>query len=66
LKPPLYTNVAARLECPLWRKIEVPHPASSAVFAIETPVCTPKSVQIVISEVPKDAWARAGKLKSGG
>lgn len=31
---------------------------------VETLVCPPESVEIVITEVSKDAWATAGKLKS--
>lgn len=30
----------------------------------ETLVCPPESVEIIITEVAKDAWATAGKLKS--
>ncbi|QEN87194.1 4-oxalocrotonate tautomerase [Labrys sp. KNU-23] len=33
---------------------------------VETLVCPPESVEIIITEVPKDAWAVAGKLKSDG
>ncbi len=32
--------------------------------AVETLVCPPESVTIVITEVTKDAWATAGKLLS--
>ena len=32
--------------------------------AVETLVCPPEAVNIVITEVPRDAWARAGKLLS--
>ncbi|MGN6655785.1 MAG: 4-oxalocrotonate tautomerase [Rhodanobacter sp.] len=28
----------------------------------ETLACAPESVDILISEVPRDAWAKAGKL----
>jgi 4-oxalocrotonate tautomerase len=28
----------------------------------ETLACPPESVDILISEVPRDAWAKAGKL----
>jgi len=31
---------------------------------VETLVCPPESVEIIITEVAKDAWATAGKLKS--
>jgi 4-oxalocrotonate tautomerase len=31
---------------------------------VETLVCPPESVEILITEVAKDAWATAGKLKS--
>ncbi|MFT4183161.1 MAG: 4-oxalocrotonate tautomerase [Rhizobium sp.] len=31
---------------------------------VETLVCPPESVEIVITEVSKEAWATAGKLKS--
>ncbi|WP_448951716.1 4-oxalocrotonate tautomerase [Labrys neptuniae] len=31
---------------------------------VETLVCPPESVEIIITEVPKEAWAVAGKLKS--
>jgi 4-oxalocrotonate tautomerase len=31
---------------------------------VETLVCPPQTVEIVITEIPKDAWATAGKLKS--
>ena len=30
--------------------------------AAETLACPPESVDILISEVPRDAWAKAGKL----
>lgn len=33
---------------------------------VETLVCPPESVEIIITEVAKDAWAVAGKLKSDG
>jgi 4-oxalocrotonate tautomerase len=29
---------------------------------VETLACPPESVDILISEVPRDAWAKAGKL----
>lgn len=31
---------------------------------VETLVCPPESVEIVITEISKDSWATAGKLKS--
>jgi 4-oxalocrotonate tautomerase len=31
---------------------------------VDTLVCPPESVEIIITEVTKDAWATAGKLKS--
>lgn len=31
---------------------------------VETLVCPPESVEIVITEISKDSWAMAGKLKS--
>jgi len=31
---------------------------------VETLVCPPESVDIVISEVPRDAWAKGGVLVS--
>lgn len=31
---------------------------------VETIGCPPEAVEIVFTEVPKDAWASAGKLKS--
>ena len=34
--------------------------------AVETLVCPPESVEIVMIEIPKDAWATSGKLKSDG
>lgn len=30
--------------------------------AVETLACPPESVDIVISEVPRENWAKAGKL----
>ena len=33
-------------------------------IAVETLVCPPESVEIVITEVPTEAWAVGGKLKS--
>ena len=33
---------------------------------VETLVCPPETVEIVITEVARDAWATAGKLKSDG
>jgi 4-oxalocrotonate tautomerase len=35
-------------------------------IAAETLVCPPESVEILITEIPKDAWATAGTLKSDG
>ncbi|MFS8050997.1 4-oxalocrotonate tautomerase [Rhizobium sp. BR 314] len=32
--------------------------------AVETLACPPESVEIIITEISKDAWATAGKLKS--
>ncbi|WP_049623813.1 4-oxalocrotonate tautomerase [Frateuria defendens] len=32
----------------------------------ETLACPPESVEIVIREVPKDAWASGGTLRSDG
>lgn len=32
--------------------------------AVETLVCPPESVEIVITEISKESWAKAGKLKS--
>jgi 4-oxalocrotonate tautomerase len=32
--------------------------------AVETLACAPEAVNIVITEVPRDAWARGGKLLS--
>lgn len=34
--------------------------------AAETLTCPPESVDIVLTEVPRDAWAKAGKLLSDG
>ena len=31
---------------------------------VETLVCPPESVDVVITEVPRDHWAKAGKLMS--
>lgn len=31
---------------------------------VETLVCPPESVEIIINEISKDSWATAGKLKS--
>ena len=31
---------------------------------VETLVCPPESVEIIITEISKDSWATAGKLKS--
>ena len=31
---------------------------------VETLVCPPEAVEIILSEVSKEAWAKAGKLKS--
>ncbi|WP_158938921.1 4-oxalocrotonate tautomerase [Burkholderia sp. S171] len=33
---------------------------------VETLVCPPESVEVVITEVPRDAWAKAGKLLADG
>lgn len=35
-------------------------------IVVETLVCPPESVEILITEIPKDAWATAGTLKSDG
>nr|WP_281411059.1 4-oxalocrotonate tautomerase [Rhizobium lusitanum] len=32
--------------------------------AVETLACPPESVEIVITEISKESWATAGKLKS--
>jgi 4-oxalocrotonate tautomerase len=32
--------------------------------AVETLVCPPESVEIIITEISKESWATAGKLKS--
>ncbi|ASW08709.1 MULTISPECIES: 4-oxalocrotonate tautomerase [unclassified Rhizobium] len=32
--------------------------------AVETLVCPPESVEIIITEISKESWAVAGKLKS--
>ncbi|MHB1058844.1 MAG: 4-oxalocrotonate tautomerase [Rhodanobacter sp.] len=32
----------------------------------ETLACPPESLDILISEVPRDAWANAGKLRADG
>jgi len=32
--------------------------------AVETLVCPPESVEIIITEISKESWAAAGKLKS--
>lgn len=32
--------------------------------AVETLKCTPESLDIVITEVPREHWAKAGKLLS--
>lgn len=34
--------------------------------AVETLACPQESVDVVIIEVPRDAWAKAGKLLSDG
>ncbi|WP_184473307.1 4-oxalocrotonate tautomerase [Rhizobium esperanzae] len=34
--------------------------------AVETLVCPPESVEILITEIAKDSWATGGKLKSEG
>ncbi len=34
--------------------------------AVETLVCPPETVDVVITEVPRDAWAKAGKLLADG
>lgn len=34
--------------------------------AVETLKCPPESVDIVIIEVPRDAWGKAGKLLADG
>jgi 4-oxalocrotonate tautomerase len=33
---------------------------------VETLVCLPETVDVVITEVPRDAWAKAGKLLADG
>ncbi|SOE96209.1 4-oxalocrotonate tautomerase [Burkholderia sp. D7] len=33
---------------------------------VETLVCPPESVDVVITEVPRDAWAKGGKLLADG
>ncbi|ASL46463.1 2-hydroxymuconate tautomerase [Burkholderia sp. AD24] len=33
---------------------------------VDTLVCPPESVEVVITEVPRDAWAKAGKLLADG
>ena len=33
---------------------------------VETLVCPPETVDVVITEVPRDAWAKAGKLLADG
>jgi 4-oxalocrotonate tautomerase len=33
---------------------------------VETLICPPETVEVIITEVPRDAWATAGKLKSDG
>jgi 4-oxalocrotonate tautomerase len=37
-----------------------------ARVTVETLVCPPETVDIVITEVPRDAWAKAGKLLADG
>ncbi|ENN85272.1 putative 4-oxalocrotonate tautomerase [Rhizobium freirei PRF 81] len=32
--------------------------------AVETLACPPESLEIIITEISKDSWATAGKLKS--
>ncbi len=32
--------------------------------AVETLVCPPDSVEIILTEVPKESWAKAGQFKS--
>jgi 4-oxalocrotonate tautomerase len=32
--------------------------------AVETLACPPESVEIIIAEIPKETWAKAGKFKS--
>ncbi|MGH8780996.1 4-oxalocrotonate tautomerase [Paraburkholderia sp.] len=34
--------------------------------AVETLTCPPESVDVIITEVPRDAWAKAGKLLADG
>ena len=34
--------------------------------AVETLQCPPDTVEIVITEVARDAWAKGGKLRSDG
>lgn len=31
---------------------------------VETLACPPESVEIIIAEIAKESWAKAGKLKS--
>lgn len=33
---------------------------------VETLACPPESVEIIITEISKESWATAGKLKSDG
>ena len=33
---------------------------------VEALACPPESVEIIITEIPKEFWAKAGKLKSDG
>ncbi|WP_184708308.1 tautomerase family protein [Rhizobium lusitanum] len=39
-------------------------PRALATAAVETLACPPESVEIIITEISKDSWAMAGKLKS--
>lgn len=34
--------------------------------AVETLKCPPESVDILIAEIPREAWARSGKLLADG
>lgn len=44
------------------QKRELVHGITRVV--VETLACPPEAVEILITEVPKDLWAVAGKLKS--
>jgi phenylpyruvate tautomerase PptA (4-oxalocrotonate tautomerase family) len=40
--------------------------AAAARVTVEILKCPPESVDIVITEVPREAWAKAGKLFADG